>query len=118
MSPRWGLVFGCPMRYKHAAPLGLNTPMNQRTRFPVLSFSRLLVFSPLCSLRLCGKFILRPVLRVLRRMRLIRDSNKWHMPSRCSYGSGKMPDLQTIGVKSVSTYQIALRPLSKRRVMF
>ena len=29
MSPRWGFkTFGCPVLYKHAAPLGLNAPMN------------------------------------------------------------------------------------------
>ena len=29
MSPRWGFrILGCPVLYKHAAPLGLNAPMN------------------------------------------------------------------------------------------
>ena len=45
------------------------------------------------------------IIRVIRVICLIRDSDKWHMSPRC-------------GVRSVSSDQIALCPLGECRVVF
>ena len=90
MSPLWGFgVFVCPVCYIHAAPLGLKAPVHQNSRHGIHRRGEVSKPSGLgdptatvSTVRWC----LGILIRVLRPIRLIRDSDQWDMSPLWGFG--------------------------------